>query len=554
MCAQKPPIAQGTFENKVSLLLKAEVENPKCFAEGMRDLTCFWEEDEERAAAVDQYSFTYAYQKEDSNRCLLRTFPVAGNRRLYVCQLHQTQMFVPLDIQVHRDDLLLYNRSLLIELVCESNHAGFPCLLMETCKYIQYSTSCLSSFVLVLLNPPTNVVVNSTEQPGHLRVTWQPPPLKYMDDSMMYEVSYAVDGSHRTQVEEVRASSEVFLRGLEPGTRYKVRVRVKLDGISYSGYWSAWTEPVFMETLPAALDPLIVTLVLIISVILTLLSLTVLLSHRSFLIKKIWPIIPTPDNKFRGLFTVYGGNFQEWMGQENGGLWFSPIYFYSEVLPSPLEVLSEVSLGHSLPPPPLSPKCSQDLDEEGDKEEEDEVKRLRQGNSASTESCRKTSQDHWEANRLRALHLHTPPCSQSSLLESHDAYVTLDASQPHGGDEPLDDILEETAPLQVLFASGRTSSSESRSDLGSSQQSSGSGRLSSQFSFDYPNHTWPPKGPSYTYMAVADSGVSMDYSPMSSSRIDDTGKGGAYPHTYKNDIIPNPRRPTLTRQSVLYNC
>ena len=49
----------------------------------------------------------------------------------------------------------------------------------------------------------------------------------------------------------MQARSEVVLRGLSPGTIYMVRARGKLDGISYNGYWSAWTQPVSMETPPA---------------------------------------------------------------------------------------------------------------------------------------------------------------------------------------------------------------------------------------------------------------------------------------------------------------
>lgn len=56
------PHTVSHFSSSVSMLLKKEPENPKCFAEGRKDFTCFWEEDEERAGSVDQYSFTYTYQ------------------------------------------------------------------------------------------------------------------------------------------------------------------------------------------------------------------------------------------------------------------------------------------------------------------------------------------------------------------------------------------------------------------------------------------------------------------------------------------------------------
>ncbi|KAI3360188.1 hypothetical protein L3Q82_014504 [Scortum barcoo] len=517
-------IVQGArgFEKKVSMLLKEEPENPKCFAEGRKDFTCFWVEDEERAGSVDQYTFTYTYQNENSSRCPLRALPAAGGKRLFVCHLNRTQMFVQMDIQVQRDRTLIHNRSLLIELV-------------------------------FLLDPPANVTASSTGQQGQLNVSWVPPPLKYMDDSMMYEVSYTTADSHMWQVEVAGASSELILRGLQPGTKYKVRVRVKLDGISYSGYWSAWSDPVFMETLPAELDILIMSLTLVISFILIALSLTMLLSHRRFLAKKIWPAIPTPDSKFQGLFTVYRGDFQEWLGQTSGGLWLTPAVFNAEECPSPLEVLSELSLCPSLPSPPLPPKASRALTS-GRREDKDVKKRLdsreglERGDSVLTEGWRATPHNHWLMDRLRAHQQNPAPSSQSSLLESQDAYVTLSGNN-HSEDEHLDDILEETVPLEVLFASTKTGC-ESHSDLGSVQQSSGSGRLSSQSSFEYPNHTWMPKGPGYTYMAVADSGVSMDYSPM--SRVDDIGKAIIYANECKNDI-PAHRRPFLSSQHPIHD-
>ncbi|XP_034750238.1 erythropoietin receptor [Etheostoma cragini] len=502
LCAVwRASIVQGArdFKKKVSMLLREEPQNPKCFAEGRKDFTCFWEEDEERAGSVDQYSFTYTYQNENSSMCPLTALPAAGGKTLFVCRLNRAQMFVQMDIKVHRLGKLIHNRSLLIELA-------------------------------FLLDPPANVTVSRTGQRDQLNVSWVPPPLKYMDDSMMYEVSYTTDDdSLAGQVEVVQASSELILRGLQPDRKYRVRVRVKLDGISYNGYWSAWSDPVTMETPPAELDTLIMFLTLIISFFLILLSLSMLLSHRRSVNPNLTPCCVS---------------VQEWLGQANGGAWLTPAFFYSEERPSPLEVLSEIS-----PCPPLPPKTPRSLttgrpEDKDTKTASDDRETFESGDSALTEQWSAAPHDSWLMDRLRALQQNPAPCSQSSLLESQDAYVTLSANN-HSGDQHLDDVLEETLPLQALFASRKPALCESHSDLGSVQQSSGSGRLSSQSSFEYPGQVWMPKGPGYTYMAVADSGVSMDYSPM--SRAGDFGKLIIYANEYKNEI-PDPRRAFSARQ------
>ncbi|XP_043362823.1 erythropoietin receptor isoform X4 [Dermochelys coriacea] len=151
--------------------------------------------------------------------------------------------------------------------------------------------------------------------------------------------------------------TECLILNLRGRTRYALAVRAKPDGVSYSGYWSAWSAPVTVVT-PRDLDPLILSLSLILVLIVVLLALFALLTHRRFLKKQLWPVIPSPEHKFEGLFTLYKGNFQLWLGQRNACLWWSGNPGYLEEQPSLLEVLSEGRESKAEGPvPPLPPKA-----------------------------------------------------------------------------------------------------------------------------------------------------------------------------------------------------
>lgn len=219
---------------------------------------------------------------------------------------------------------------------------------------------------------------------------------------------------------------------------------------------------------------------------------------------------------------------QEWLEQTSGGLWLTPAVFGPRERPSPLEVLSELSLCSSLSPVASSLEASKP----SSRSALCTTTTATATAATTTTTTTKHNQDHvamggWPGrsdqlllDRLRTLHQsqsqNPAPCSQSSLLESQDAYVTLTAA-PCSQEGGAAAAVAAALPLETLFTSGPPASCDSHSDLGSAPRSSGSGRLSSQSSLEYPNPAWTARGPSYTFMAAADSGVSMDYSPMSLS-------------------------------------
>lgn len=218
------------------------------------------------------------------------------------------------------------------------------------------------------------------------------------------------------------------------------------------------------------------------------------------------------------------------------------MFFSSEEFASSLEVLSEHCPIPSPSCPPLPPKDAKLLDTPNCVTGKLVERRKEEGaHSAVSERWQATTDDQTLMDSGRGLPSNGVPCSRSPLVESQDAYVTLSTNNQRE-EEPPNDILEDTLPLEIQFTS-RKQISESHSDLGSMQQSSASSRLSSQSSLEHPNYTWMSRG--YTYMAAVDSGLSMDYSPM--RRVDDI-----HNNEYKNGIEAH-RRSFLVKKHPVYD-
>uniref|UniRef100_A0A452IWN9 Fibronectin type-III domain-containing protein n=1 Tax=Gopherus agassizii TaxID=38772 RepID=A0A452IWN9_9SAUR len=301
-----------------ALLLAEEPLDPKCFTRCLEDLTCFWESSSPPSAT--EYGFFYVGKGPEPH--FPDPLPQPGLPRA------RWELAPPRG---------------------ERPRAPFPAPLPQPAPRPLNPPAHISHpRPAVLLDPPSNLTARAPESPGQLAVSWQPPGLRYLESSLRYEVAFAPEGAER---------QTCLILNLRGRTRYTLAVRVRPDGVSYSGYWSAWSAPVTVLT-PHDLDPLILSLSLILVLIVVLLALFALLTHRRFLKKKLWPVIPSPEHKFEGLFTLYKGNFQLWLGQRNAYPWWSMNPGYLEEQPTTLEVLSE---GHESkvegPVPPLPPKA-----------------------------------------------------------------------------------------------------------------------------------------------------------------------------------------------------
>uniref|UniRef100_A0A8D0L9X5 Erythropoietin receptor n=1 Tax=Sphenodon punctatus TaxID=8508 RepID=A0A8D0L9X5_SPHPU len=449
------------FNSKAALLLREDPKDPKCLTQWLEDLTCFWEIPEPPQSIPVPYSFHYQIEGEPEQMCHLNVTQTPWNTTRYSCvfPVRDTPSFTHIGIKIFaapHPNITLYSRTVTVN-------------------------------ELVILDPPSNLSAHPTETPGQLHVRWAAPRISHLDTSILYEVAFAAAGAEAQRVEiNNKGRTECLITNLRGQTRYSLAVRARPDGVSYNGYWSAWSQRVTVVT-PSDLDPLILTLSFILVLIILLLAFITLMTHRRFLKKKIWPAIPSPEREFDGLFTIYKGNFQLWLGQRYTYLWWGQTPLYREEQPSLLEILAETPKPEGAPA--LPPKSHG------------------------------PAEDHPASDDYLVLDEDLIPCSPGG-----DSSPLL----PDGGGAP-----------GTPAAAGETSSS-----------SCGTPEPSRASSFEYtvfdPSseslspRSRPADAPQlkYTYVMVSDSGISTDYSPVSSSFGQSSHYTNLSPGTMATPVFP----------------
>ncbi|XP_067829172.1 erythropoietin receptor [Heptranchias perlo] len=507
-------------EDKMLLVTAAGSEKLNCFTQALEDFSCFW--DEKDSGNSSEYRFFYQYQYEDVKKeCPLSTERIVSDMTRYICKfpMMDVSLFAPLDIEVSSNSCIVMSRKDMY-----INHA-------------------------VLLDPPSNVTVQQTGKPGQLHVKWSAPQLKYLENSLMYEVNFSSAGSSVQKVEIIKGKTECIILKLKSQTEYHVSIRVKPDGVSMDGYWTIWSKPVSATTV-SDLDPLILSLTLVLILIIMLLSLSILKTYHRTIKEKIWPLVPSPENMFDGLFTVYRGNFQEWLGRSSGQIWWNLQFFSTDEPPTVLEVLSEIKTF----PPGLAKIRHQDvfLDEQSFL-------------VAGSDALKLQQQTLMDEGKL--------PVRVQIAPDAKDAYIVLNQnflpnntflSDACGFTHSSNDVSEEALPLQLLFENPGVSLYEDKDSTEEEEEDSSlHASISCQFSessgieqgspvsfigFDYAKYD--PSGQLlylsplkfklesdayYPYLLMSDSGVSADYSMTDFQSLKDKADTEIYTNLCRRD-------------------
>ncbi|XP_069460263.1 erythropoietin receptor [Ambystoma mexicanum] len=506
-------LPDATFQNKVAILISQGPESIKCFTQTLSDLTCFWEveEKEDTVAENPPYRFYYQVEEDPEKTCSLSTQRTLRGKKCYVCSFptRDVSAFAIYNLRITTSDghTTLHNRTFMVDQV-------------------------------VLLDPPLNLSVQEKSRRKQLVIRWSLPNAYNIRESINYQVNISSSDTDLQKVEVVNRKTELVLTNVKGHTAYTIAVRAKPDEVSYNGYWSAWSEPVTVVT---SKDLDILMLVLAFTMVLSVLivSGTLLLTHRRYLKKKIWPVIPDPSNHFQGLFTTHKGNFQQWLGHSSSYLWWRPNLHPVEGLVASMEVLSELSPAlPGFPPPQDHAQVAEEIPIFAP-----QLHSSAGGQGAGTpmpSHLPPLTMDSYVVLGENLMPCRVPTEDTALRIEDHVPHLPLRRQESMGTE---------------FSSSGKESGEEGEQDSGrSGSYTSGSPGASheeqtSSSSFEYaifdpaklalcsrPRAT--PTDPKYPYLLISDSGVSTGYSSMNCG-------SGLYSNLYENDVMVGAFQPNL---------
>ncbi|KAM6172845.1 thrombopoietin receptor isoform 1-T1 [Erethizon dorsatum] len=185
---------------------------------------------------------------------------------------------------------------------------------------------------------------------GQLALEWQHPS-SWAARETCYQLRYIGEGHQDWKVLEPPLGARGGSLELRPRSRYRLQLRARLNGPTYQGPWSAWSEPARVET---ASEPAWISLVTILLLVLGLSALLGLLllrwqfpAHYRRLRHALWPSLPD-------LHQVLGQYLRDTAALSMPKATVTDTY--EEVEPSLLEILPKPS---ERTPLPLCPSQAQ---------------------------------------------------------------------------------------------------------------------------------------------------------------------------------------------------
>ncbi|XP_056132743.1 thrombopoietin receptor [Lampris incognitus] len=192
--------------SREDILLLEDEEEPRCFTRTEYDFTCFFE-------TPDNRTYDFFYTTDEEKRCNMTVQRTEEGAFLHVC------VFPP-------SDTFLYVLT----------HLKVVEPLTSTTVYTR--SVCVED--QVLLDPPLNVTLHHTGQPGQLRATCH--VAEEWKSNLYYRIRYS--SASLAEKEEQVEGNHRFI-SLVPGEVVQLQMSVKHGFTENAGHWSHWSNPAF---------------------------------------------------------------------------------------------------------------------------------------------------------------------------------------------------------------------------------------------------------------------------------------------------------------------